>query len=86
MTGRQLAAAYFELEDNKVPILAAMDHVSQESIYLSDPDGNIIELYWERPDAHEFRSTERRQRRILVDAHSVRSWIAKASATSASSD
>lgn len=46
-----LAAAYFELEDNRIPIHAAMDHVSQESIYFSDPDGNIIELYWERPDA-----------------------------------
>jgi catechol 2,3-dioxygenase len=46
-----LAAAYFELADNHVPILAAMDHVSQESIYFSDPDGNILELYWERPDA-----------------------------------
>jgi len=27
--------------------------VFRESIYFSDPDGNIIEFYGERPDARE---------------------------------
>ena len=48
-----LQAAYFTLKDNGVEILAALDHVSQQSIYFQDPDGNVLECYWERPDAVE---------------------------------
>jgi catechol 2,3-dioxygenase len=32
------------------------DHGATESVYLSDPDGNGIELYWDRP-AHEWPRT-----------------------------
>jgi hypothetical protein len=28
-----------------------MDHVSQRSIYFDDPDGNGLEIYYERPNA-----------------------------------
>jgi len=48
-----LAAAYFTLVDAGVEIVAALDHVSQQSVYFRDPDGNILECYWERPDALE---------------------------------
>ena len=44
-----LKSAYFLLLDNGVPIHAATDHGSTESIYFADPDGNIVEIYWERP-------------------------------------
>ncbi len=47
----ELRQAYFELTDRKVRVLAAVDHESQESIYFCDPDGNVLEIYWERPDA-----------------------------------
>ena len=46
-----LRRAYFELIDNRVRVLAAVDHETQESIYFCDPDGNVLEIYWERPDA-----------------------------------
>lgn len=46
-----LRRAYFELMDNDVAVLGAVDHESQESIYFCDPDGNVLEIYWERPDA-----------------------------------
>jgi catechol 2,3-dioxygenase len=36
-----------------VPILRAIDHVSQKSIYFHDPDKNLLEIVWERPDALE---------------------------------
>jgi len=49
----ELRRAWFELIDNQVRVLAAVDHESQESIYFSDPDGNLLEIYWERPDARE---------------------------------
>jgi len=50
---RDLRRAYCELIDNKVAVLAAVDHESQESIYFCDPDGNLLEIYWERPNARE---------------------------------
>jgi catechol 2,3-dioxygenase len=46
-----LRAAYEGLQDHGVDIAAATDHVSQRSIYFSDPDGNRLEIYYERPDA-----------------------------------
>lgn len=49
----ELRSAYFELMDNQVRVLAAVDHESQQSIYFCDPDGNMLEIYWERPDARE---------------------------------
>ena len=48
-----LRRAYFELLDNQVRVLGAVDHESQESIYFCDPDGNVLEIYWERPNARE---------------------------------
>jgi catechol 2,3-dioxygenase len=32
-----------------IPLQGASDHGVSEAIYLSDPDGNGIELYWDRP-------------------------------------
>ncbi len=52
-TADALRHAYRELIDNKVHVLAAVDHESQESIYFCDPDGNVLEIYWERPEARE---------------------------------
>lgn len=31
--------------------LGAADHLVSEALYLSDPDGNGIEIYWDRPPA-----------------------------------
>lgn len=52
-SARELRGAFFELVDKEVRMLAAIDHESQESIYFCDPDGNVLEIYWERPDARE---------------------------------
>ena len=32
-----------------MPLQGASDHGVSEALYLSDPDGNGIELYWDRP-------------------------------------
>jgi len=37
-----------------VPILRAIDHVSQKSIYFHDPDKNLLEIVWERPMRSKF--------------------------------
>ena len=52
-----LRQAYFTLEDHGVTVRRAVDHVTQQSIYFSDPDGNGLEIYVEHPDALDmFRS------------------------------
>lgn len=33
------------------PLDGASDHGVSEAIYLDDPDGNGVELYWDRPEA-----------------------------------
>lgn len=48
-----LRDAYFELTDRGVTVLQAADHKSQQSVYFLDPDHNVLELCWERPNARE---------------------------------
>jgi catechol 2,3-dioxygenase len=48
-TRRALADAYRRLKDVEWPIRQATDHGTHEAIYVSDPDGNDVELMWDRP-------------------------------------
>ncbi|MFD1467156.1 VOC family protein [Hymenobacter caeli] len=43
VVGRLVAAGY--------PLTGAADHGVSEAVYLNDPDGNGLELYWDRPRA-----------------------------------
>ena len=52
-TEDDLRDAYFTLQAAGVAILRAIDHVSQKSIYFHDPDMNLLEIVWERPNALE---------------------------------
>ncbi|MDP9228821.1 MAG: VOC family protein [Actinomycetota bacterium] len=47
-TRAALAKALKRLVEANVPIDGA-DHGVSEALYLADPDGNGIELYWDRP-------------------------------------
>jgi catechol 2,3-dioxygenase len=44
-----LADALRRLLDAKIPLQGASDHGVSEALYLADPDGNGVELYWDRP-------------------------------------
>jgi catechol 2,3-dioxygenase len=44
-----LADALRRLIEARVPLDGASDHGVSEALYLRDPDGNGIELYWDRP-------------------------------------
>ena len=46
-----LADALRRLVDAEVPLDGAADHGVSEALYLRDPDGNGVELYWDRPEA-----------------------------------
>ena len=48
-TRKELARALKALIDAKYPIDGASDHGVSEAIYLTDPDGNGVELYVDRP-------------------------------------
>jgi len=44
-----LAHAALRIANARSPIDGASDHGTHEAIYLPDPDGNGIELAWDRP-------------------------------------
>lgn len=46
---RALAVAVKRVLDNGWPIDGVADHAVSEAVYLTDPDGNGIELYRDRP-------------------------------------
>lgn len=48
-TRKDLAQVLLRLTEVKYPITGASDHGVSEAIYLDDPDGNGVELYWDRP-------------------------------------
>ena len=46
---RDLATALKRVIDRDYPLTGASDHGVSEALYLDDPDGNGVELYWDRP-------------------------------------
>ncbi|TIW87630.1 MAG: glyoxalase, partial [Mesorhizobium sp.] len=50
-TRAALAAALRRLRAAGVALTGANDHGGSEAVYVRDPDGNWVELYWDRPEA-----------------------------------
>ena len=46
---RDLAVILKRLAKANYPLTGAADHGVSEAIYLNDPDGNGVELYWDKP-------------------------------------
>lgn len=46
---RALADALRRVLEAHIPLDGAADHGVSEALYLRDPDGNGVELYWDRP-------------------------------------
>ena len=57
-TRAHLADALRRLQAVDWPVRALIDHGTHEAIYLADPDGNDLELTWDRPP-EEWPRTER---------------------------
>jgi catechol 2,3-dioxygenase len=57
-TRTALADALRRVIDSGVELEGAADHGVSEAIYLRDPDGNGVELYWDRPRAEWPRDAE----------------------------
>ncbi|HUQ67752.1 MAG TPA: VOC family protein [Flavitalea sp.] len=48
-TRKALAVALQQILKANYPITGASDHGVSEAIYLDDPDGNGVEIYWDKP-------------------------------------
>ena len=48
-TRKDLAIIFDRLRRAYYPLTGASDHGVSEALYLDDPDGNGVELYWDRP-------------------------------------
>ena len=48
-TRKDLAMILNRLLEANYPLTGASDHGVSEALYLDDPDGNGVELYWDRP-------------------------------------
>lgn len=46
---RDLAAIVRRILQSGYPLTGASDHGVSEAVYLDDPDGNGLELYWDKP-------------------------------------
>jgi catechol 2,3-dioxygenase len=53
-----LAEALQRLIVANIPLDGASDHGVSEALYLRDPDGNGVELYWDRPEAQWPRNAD----------------------------
>ncbi|HEX2431840.1 MAG TPA: VOC family protein, partial [Aestuariivirgaceae bacterium] len=49
-TRADLADALRRLVKAGIPLTGASDHGVSEALYLDDPDGTGVELYWDRPE------------------------------------
>lgn len=45
-----LRDAHEALTDHDVLVRALLDHTNQRSIYFADPEGNRLEIYYQKPD------------------------------------
>jgi len=50
-TRAELADALTRLIAARYPLEGAADHGVSEALYLKDPDGNGVELYWDKPES-----------------------------------
>lgn len=71
----ELAAITNRLFEKGYPLTGAADHGVSEAIYLDDPDGNGIELYWDRPRG-EWPCNEDGSLRMYTRALDIESLLA----------
>jgi catechol 2,3-dioxygenase len=76
---RELALALARLAQTRWPLDGASDHLVSEALYLSDPDGNGIEIYRDRP-RDEWRHTDGQlaMATLRLDLDDLRSELASA--------
>lgn len=72
-----LARALKRLIEAKYPLDGASDHGVSEALYLRDPDGNGVELYWDRDQA-DWPRTASGELEMVTAALDLRGLLAEA--------
>jgi catechol 2,3-dioxygenase len=78
-TRKDLAIALKRLVAAKYPLTGASDHGVSEAIYLDDPDGNGVELYWDKPGS-QWPRNEEGELQMVTDALDLNELLALANA------
>jgi catechol 2,3-dioxygenase len=73
-TRAALADALFRLIEAGVTLDGASDHGVSEALYLRDPDGNGVELYWDR-DPADWPRDERGELRMVTERLDLQSLL-----------
>ena len=60
----------------RLPLVGLSDHFVSEAIYLTDPDGHGIEIYWDRPREHWEGQVRKRMTTLPLDVPSLMREIA----------
>jgi catechol 2,3-dioxygenase len=66
-----LAAWLAHAARDRVPLAGLSDHFVSEAIYLSDPDGHGIEIYWDRPRETWEGQVEARMTTLPLDVNDL---------------
>ena len=75
-TRSELAAALRRLIAAQIPLEGAADHGVSEALDLRDPDGNGVELYWDRPQ-QEWPRTAKGELAMFTQKLDVEGLLAK---------
>jgi catechol 2,3-dioxygenase len=68
----------------RIQLDGAADHGVSEALYLRDPDGNGVELYWDRP-REVWPKDEKSALRMFTAPLDLKALLAEADAAAASS-
>jgi catechol 2,3-dioxygenase len=60
---------------DRVPLVGLSDHFVSEALYLSDPDGHGIEIYWDRPREQWEGQVASRMTTLPLDVHDLLSEL-----------
>lgn len=75
-TRKDLAVILKRLLEADYPLTGLSDHGVSEAIYCNDPDGNGIELYWDRPQ-ESWPRNEKGELAMMSDALDVKGLLAE---------
>ena len=81
-TRAALADALRRVAEARIPLTGASDHGVSIALYLRDPDGNGVELYWDRPEEEWPRPPDGRGVAMYTEPVDVQALLAEAPAPS----
>jgi catechol 2,3-dioxygenase len=74
---RSLADALRRLSEAGIPLGGASDHGVSEALYVNDPDGNGVELCWDRPREEWPRTEGGEELAMVTEPLDVRDLLAE---------